>query len=331
MRKNWTQEEVDLFIKMYPDTDWRVLEETFGRSKDTMVHKAKRLGILRKVKAEAKWTHEEIKYLEDNYGKASLEEMIKYLGKTKSSVETKCKRLGLVSRTLWTEEEKELMKEYYPRFTNETLHKCMFPNRSVIAIDGMGQRMGLTKDWIPWQKTKHFEIEGLINRISKLKEGLGRVPTSKEIEKYGVASQKTIERYFNGYRNLCKTLGWEINFKLFGKDNLYLSDNGDYCFSEGEVFITNFFVKNDIPYIKDGYYKDYFHIRDFGTKKFDWLIKNQIAVELFGLSNNKEYRERMENKIQLCADNNIPLIALFPKDLNNLEKIFKNIINTQNP
>lgn len=325
MRKEWTMEETNLFIKMYPEADWEILENTFGRSKDTLVHKAQRLGVVRKAKAEAKWTPEDIKYLEDNYGEVSLEEMMKHLGRTKSSVETKCKRLGLVSRTLWTDEEKELMKEYYPRFTNEALHNCLFPNRTITAIDGMGQRMGLLKNWIPWQKTKHFDSDDLIARIIKLKEGLGKVPTVEEIEKFGITSQKIIERYFGGYRALCKMLDWEINFKLFGKDNLYLSENKDYCFSEGETLITNYFIKNNIPYVKDGYYKDYFKIQAFGKKRFDWLINNTTVVELFGLPEKEEYRKRMENKMQLCEKYNIPLIYLFPEDLKNLEKIFKNI------
>lgn len=325
MRKEWTIEETDLFIRMYPEADWKTLETTFGRSKDTLVHKAQRLGVVRKAKAEAKWTPEDIKYLEDNYGEVSLEEMMKHLGRTKSSVETKCKRLGLVSRILWTDEEKELMKEYYPRFTNEALHNCLFPNRTITAIDGMGQRMGLLKNWIPWQKTKHFDSDDLIDRIIKLKEGLGKVPTVEEIEKFGITSQKTIERYFGGYRTLCKMLGWEINFKLFGKDNLYLSENKDYCFSEGETLITNYFIKNNISYVKDGYYKDYFKIQAFGKKRFDWLINNTTVVELFGLPEKEEYRKRMENKMQLCEKYSIPLIYLFPEDLKNLEKIFGNM------
>lgn len=327
MRKEWTLEEIEMFKKMYPTEDWEVLEDVFQTSKDSLAHKAKKLGVVRKSKAEAKWTDEDIKYLQDNYGEVSLKEMMEHLGRTKSSVETKCKRLGLVSRTLWTEEEKDLMREYYSRFTNEALHNVLFLNRTITAIDGMGQRMGLTKNWVPWQRTKHFEIDDLINRIMKLKEGLGKVPTSEEIEKYGIASKKTIERYFNGYRNLCKMLGWEINYAPFGREHaLEYSKNGDECFSHAEKIITDFFIDNNIQYKKEGSYKEVFNVPDFGTKMFDWILQNNIVVEYFGFWENLKYQKGAQKKIELCEKYNISLIALYEQDLDKLKEIFNSLI-----
>lgn len=324
MRKIWTVEEVELFKELYPTTEWKDLERVFGVNKDSLAHKAKQLGVVRKAKAEAKWTSKDIKYLEDNYGEVSLEKMMKHLGRTKSSVETKCKRLGLVSRTLWTDEEKELMKEYYPRFTNEALHNCLFPNRTITAIDGMGQRMGLLKNWIPWQKIKHFDSDDLIDRIIKLKESLGKVPTVEEIEKFGITSQKTIDRYFGGYRALCNTLGWEINYAPFGRENaIEYSKNKDICFSHAEKIITDFFIDNNISYKKEGSYKETFKISDFKTKMYDWLLEDNIVVEYFGFVGNKSYDQGLKKKLELCEKYNISLISLYEEDLINLERIFK--------
>jgi hypothetical protein len=54
------------------------------------------------------------------------------------------------------------------------------------------------------------------------------------------------------------------------------------------------------------------------------LVNSNVFVEFFGLSDKKEYKEKMKKKIEFSKMLNFKLISIFPIDLNDkqLNKIF---------
>lgn len=330
-RKQWTQQEKDLLKKIYPTYSWGELTNIFQTSKDCITHKAKQLRIKREMVNFAKWTQEDIKYLKEEYGKTDTKTIAENLGRTTSAVVTKADKLGLKTRNYWSEEEIELLKEVFPKYGNQELVELYFNNRSEKAIDDMGQKLGLLKEDLPPQKQKQFTKEQLLEDIKNVYKKLGRTPLLTELRLYGLPSERTINRYFkNGYRGICKEMGWKINNNLFGKNSVHYSKNGDICLSWSELIITNFFIDNSIDYIKDELlYKDIFQCEEFGQKRIDWLIKdreNGFVVEYFGMAPRWNYKEKMNKKIELCKKYNIPLIALYPEDIKRLPEIFKDFI-----
>jgi hypothetical protein len=165
----------------------------------------------------------------------------------------------------------------------------------------------------------------LIEELQNLANKLGRTPSISELKLYGLPSERTYRRYFGSYVNACKLADLELNMSLFGeKRKIKKSIKGDICYSNAEVIITDFFIINGIPYIKEAYYKDYINDERCKTKRCDWVIYNNIFVEYFGLPEKSYYYKKMEEKRKICKDNNINLIELYRKDLNKLNTIFLN-------
>lgn len=94
--------------------------------------------------------------------------------------------------------------------------------------------------------------------------------------------------------------------------------------------IAELFEKSDIPFI----YEKPTAVVDYGKTKIwypDFTLGYGIVVEYFGVSNNKEYEYRASHKLDVYRRNQIPVITLYPKELNRswrtglLEKISKKL------
>jgi len=122
--------------------------------------------------------------------------------------------------------------------------------------------------------------------------------------------------------------------------------------SRGEKKIGDFLCKNSIKYeydplIKGGlrelkeenpmmYYNvpydnmPYEYWEDKGTAKMlkepipdFYLPEYDIYIEYWGLKENKSYQKRMREKKRFYKENNIPIINLYPENLNNIGYAFK--------
>jgi len=105
------------------------------------------------------------------------------------------------------------------------------------------------------------------------------------------------------------------------------SKDGHLCDSISEVLIDNWLYKNNILHEKDIQYPNTNH-------KTDWRINrnNQVTfVEYFGLANDSpRYDRSIREKENLCKEQSIRLIKIYPKDLypkiyleNNLKNKFE--------
>lgn len=229
--------------------------------------------------------------------------------------------MGLKNIDSWSEEEIKLLKEKYPHYTNKELVKRFFPNRNAESIRTMANKNGIIKS--NKKKSKWYNEENLINDLKELAIKLNRTPRIFEIKLYNLPSEATYRRYFGSYSNACEIADLDLNMCLFGESlKVYKSMNGDKCFSQAEVIITDFFILNNIPYKKEEYYKDYINDNRCKTKRCDWIIYDNIFVEYFGLPDKSYYYKKMEVKRDICKDNDIKLIELFKKDLETLNTIF---------
>ena len=327
-RKQWTQDEKDILKNIYPTASWDEMIMLFGTSKNNIIHKAKQLGVQRQMVNFAKYKQEEIKFIKENYGKIPTKIIAEELGRTVCAIKTKARKLKCRTRTYWTSEEEEILKKVFPYYSNEEISEVFLEGKSENAIKNMARKMNLYKAELPPQKQKQFNKDELLEEIKKIYKRLGRTPLLTELRIYGLPSERTIARYFDGgYRKLCSELGWDWNYKVFGRDGLNKSINGDLCFSKAEKIITDFFITNNIPYSKkEESYKDVFKIEEFKTRRMDWLIYEKIPVEYFGCMGNYAYADKANKKIELCKKYNLPLIDIYPETLENLKEIFKEYI-----
>lgn len=140
-----------------------------------------------------------------------------------------------------------------------------------------------------------------------------------------------IRRFGCTWNEFISMLGYEPNDATYNKS--YAKD-GTLCNSTGEVVIHNYLLELDINNLnKETYYKDILDDKNLqekaGFKRLDWTFEynnKTYYVEYFGMMGYKRYNERHDFKINLITkDNKLDrFIAIYPKDLKNLNKIIKN-------
>lgn len=317
----WTQERLDFLINNYKDASWETLTETLDITKNNLLHKACELGLSR----EYEYTESEIEFIKNNYSKMSYRELGRILGRSDSAIQTKVNNLGLIKSEKWSDEEIELLKKIYPIYSNKYLGEKYFPNRGVPEIRTKALKLGIHKS--DEKGVKWYDAEKMLDQLKELAIKLGRTPLYSELPLYGLPSDTSYRRYFGGYRNACELVDLDINFSFFGTGRALKSKNGDVCFSNTEVRITNFFIENNIDYAKEELYSNWCDDERCSTKRVDWIIGTNTFVEYFGMPNNPFYAMKMEVKKSICRDCNIDLISILPKDLKFMDDIFKDFIN----
>jgi len=312
----WTEERKSFLIENYPFETQNFLMENLGISWDSILHKASELKVIRRNI----FTQDEIDFIVDNYKTMRYRDIAKILKRDESTVACKINNIGLVKTSKWTNKEIELLKESYPNYTNKYLSEKIFPDRAIYSIRTKANKMGIHKSILTGRK--RYDQETLIEDLIALSEKLNRTPMLEDLVKNGLASGKTYERYFDGYRNACRIAGLKINSNLWGRSIICESISGDICFSKSEKIITDFFIENNIRYEKEVRYDDILEDNRCGERIVDWILPNNIFVEYFGMPEKPLYKEKMNEKIKLCKENNIILIEVYRKDLKKLHKVF---------
>lgn len=158
--------------------------------------------------------------------------------------------------------------------------------------------------------------EEVIKNLYKLKEEIGFIPTKVEINNCSYLPYTQSVLYKLNYNSLI-----ELQLDLFGETSnhgvILITKNGTKCLSSYEYIVAQVLESDNYHFIKDAYYKDF--IKQFNRKHTtDFVIWNNnkyYFIEVFGLMSYPEYAEKAKWKIQLCKDNNIPLLELYPKDI----------------
>jgi 5-methylcytosine-specific restriction endonuclease McrA len=101
-----------------------------------------------KPPAGKRYSKEEIDFIKENYDKMTYEELANIMNRPKNSVSDKILELGLNKRKnytgLFSDEEKELVKKYYPIMDKNELMK-LFPNRTYGSISSFARRNKIKK------------------------------------------------------------------------------------------------------------------------------------------------------------------------------------------
>ncbi len=325
IRIKWTDEQLQILKEKYPICTWdELLRIFYPFTKQQISQKAAKLKIKR---ANHFWTEEQILYLKSNYKKLTYLEMSKFINKPPDAISQKAYKIGLLEPIdgKWSEEDIIYLKENYPYIDNKDLAKYF--NRNKHSIIDKAVSLNLKKK--VFNKFKDKDINDYLHNVKKYADELGRTPLVSEInnQDWFIMSNSSIDRYLGGYKNVCKILDLDININVFGSVKpAYKSKNNDLCWSKAEKIITDFYIEENFNYKKEVYYRDYCDDKRFNNKSADWLINDNVFVEYFGIMNKTYYYTKAEYKIELCKDNGLQLIQLYPKDLSNLNIIFEDFI-----
>lgn len=321
MKKNrWTNRQIEILKNEYSYQNWDVLiEKLYPFNKESIIHKAYKMGIKRDSYF---WSEKDISFLKENYYILPNDELSKILNRSESAIVTKAGEINILKDNKWSQEEINILYKYYSTKTNIQISKLI--NRGQECIGMKARELGLKKD----KNIGLYDKEDFLKNVKELSKSIGRTPLIQEIIiNHWSPSLMTINRYFGGYRKVCDILNLDYNLKIFNnKKSPHKSINNDTCASKAELFITNFFIENNIEYKKEVKYSDYISDDICKTKTCDWIINDSVFVEYFGLMNKPYYALKTEIKIELCKKNNIKLIELYEKSLMKLEEIFKEYI-----
>lgn len=170
----------------------------------------------------------------------------------------------------------------------------------------------------------------LLYDYKDLYNSLGRIPLANDIDNCEeLASFSTYIKRFKNYENIWQLCNIEESINILKKTtygSICLDKNGDICKSLAEMVITNLFIDNKIPFIKELNYKEIFPDYSGKTLVMDWYLPNEnIAIEYFGLYRKKQntgiassYRDKTKKKIEIFQKYNVPLIDLYQEDLNEI-------------
>ncbi|NQT61943.1 MAG: hypothetical protein HQ556_03195 [Candidatus Marinimicrobia bacterium] len=131
-------------------------------------------------------------------------------------------------------------------------------------------------------------------------------------------SLERIKKVFGSWLNcLIKSKILSSDVRETNRGTHCLANDGHACLSLGEKMIDDYLFQNGIEHQKEPRYPE-------GKFRADFKV-DDIFIEYFGLSGDKDYDNRVATKINLCKKHNIELIQLYPKDLLNIAKLDKKL------
>lgn len=193
---------------------------------------------------------------------------------------------------------------------------------------GSIQELNLLMGDKPSNYSKVMTDEEMLNGLKRLNEELGIVPTQKEVEICNYCG--SISDYRKRFGSFVEAI-IKAGMTPRSKKEPLITPKGNKALSGYEYKFMLVLEKYNINFKKEEYYKQY--IKDFNKNyRFDFTfnINNKMVfVEIFGITGNKKYNEKIDEKIKLCKENNLKLIELYPNDIgqNSFEEIYRLLMN----
>lgn len=184
----WSEQDVFDLKSLYSSSSWEILEEKFGRRRESIRAKANRVGLNR-GKAKG-WTPEQIEELKREFESGSPEDMSERFNRSWVAISNKAKSLGLSRSDRWTDEELNLLREKYVGTDWEEL--SMILGRTVRSIKHKAASMKLKKR-MSWSDEEVDVLEmGVSKKSSQIADEIGRSATAisqKRRAEFGTAAR----------------------------------------------------------------------------------------------------------------------------------------------
>lgn len=166
---------------------------------------------------------------------------------------------------------------------------------------------------VPTKVGRSMSKEEAIDALIKVSKELGRTPMQDDMINFDYAPSASCYYFlFGSFKSALKKAGLKVS-------KIYHSKSGIRCNSSYEVQIANALEKHNISYKKEVRYDKV--IDNFDKKyRFDFVFDingTTMYVEYFGMTGIDSYYDKIDEKIQICKENNINLISLFKEDLFN--------------
>lgn len=220
--RKWTEQEKEILIKQYPLIGAKEIESKFlpdRTAEQIMDYATKKLKLKKDVSFKKSWNPDQISYLKENYRNPNIlvKEIAEKINKSVSTVTAMANSLGLHRESIWNEEEKSLLKLYYPTMETSVLQDEILKDKTVSQITKFANDNGILKNQnVAYQIRKNTAINNLKN-INNTKE-----PTKPEIVIIDILDKLDVNYLFQEH----KKYYW-VDFYIPEK-NLVIEVQGDY-------------------------------------------------------------------------------------------------------
>ena len=206
-KQKWTKGEEQILIDNYSKVSIdNICKMMPNRNKQSIIAKACKMGLKNEI---FYWDEEDIQILKDNYLLYGAKYVQEKLNNKFSiiAIKTKAQKLGVVASNKWTEEEHQIIRDYYNKKSVDEI-AAMIPNHTRKSIIERAMELGVKsgifytheeEEYIKnnWQTKTDEDIAKVLNRTQRkirdkrLNMGLCRV-------EHGVDSYKQISDYLRG-------------------------------------------------------------------------------------------------------------------------------------
>jgi len=139
MRRNWAEQEIGYLINNWDMSSLNSIMEYLGRSQDSIIRKARRLGLnVCKVEEDIlkkKWSSEEDQAIIGKYKELTPKELSQLLDRSVCAVKKRAATLGVANTvSRWTPTEEEYLKEKWGIYNIDTVAKKLNRSRNSVLL-----------------------------------------------------------------------------------------------------------------------------------------------------------------------------------------------------
>lgn len=159
------------------------------------------------------------------------------------------------------------------------------------------------------ESRKHHDPEKLLESIKSLNSKLGRVPAKRELPEVAEACRYVFGSWSNAVV-AAKLVPHRSHDNRMYRRKMTRASDGHACDSVSEAIVDNWLTENGIQHERNVFYPSTRHMAD-------WKLKNRkVFIEYFGLAkDSSRYDRSIKEKRNLCLQNNIRLIEIYPQDI----------------
>lgn len=147
------------------------------------------------------------------------------------------------------------------------------------------------------------------------------------VEGYGYVANPWIysncyKGMFGSWFNALVKSGILEEARRLGRGTMCLAEDEHQCLSLEEKRIDDWLYRNEIPHIKEPKYPYNEDLNPHERMRADWKV-GEYYIEFFGLTGDPKYDFKTDLKKQLCKQEGVMLIEIYPKDINRLSSKFR--------
>jgi hypothetical protein len=364
MGKRWTEDEIELLVKYYPYLSAKEINEKYiNRTPDQINDYArKKLKIKKNDNYVSGWSTEQLNYIKENYSNNDIpiEDLANTVGKSSASVTYIANTMNLVRSGIWSQEEKEIVSNYYSNMKTSEIQSKFLNNKTVSQITKFANDNNLFKNEDFLKQTR---IATGINNFKKIPDQSGanspRWVNRHEINcadcgSVIIRTENKLSRSENHFCNY-ECMGNWMSINLLGENNPNYENgdtwteemrqqsalrsvqrllNSDFKFTKTkpETLVDDMLEKLNIISIPE--YDCKYYLIDRYLPEYNLMIEIQgnfyhcnPTMSLKNSRSNKILRKDTAKNTYLKKYNNVNVLYLWEKDIINEPELCEKLID----